>query len=261
MPLKNKMGEIIGILGITVDITGVKKAEVAKADFISNMEHDLKTPFSGIGGIANILFDMETDPQKKELLGLMVKSCKQWEEVHHRIFDSLVVEQPSSFHIETLSISRELSDIYEMMSATLHLKKLGFVIEPISAELDKIKTDKVKFRIILSSLISNAINFTECGMVTIRVLQEEDYCILQVIDTGIGIASEQFEIIFEKFSKLSRSNKCGGNFTGVGLGLFVARQYATQLSATLSVESTVGKGSTFILKLPITLKRASIEIP
>lgn len=251
MPLRNKKGETIGILGITVDVTGVKKAEIAKADFISNMEHDLKTPFSGIGGIANVLYGMETNPEKKALLELMITSCHQWENVHHRIFDSLAVDQPQNVYNEPVSISKELTEIYEMMLAILHMKKLDFVITPVPVDLDQIETDKSKFRLILSSLISNAINFTEQGMVTITTSREQDYCSIKVIDTGVGIPSDKFEVIFEKFSKLSRSNKYGGDFKGVGLGLFIAKQYAQQLEATITVESVLGKGSIFTLKLPL----------
>jgi two-component system, OmpR family, aerobic respiration control sensor histidine kinase ArcB len=248
MPLKNKKGEIIGLLGITVDITGIKKADIAKADFISNMEHDLKTPFSGIGGIANFLYDMETDETKKELLSLMVKSCTQWEQVHHRIFDALAVEHSQGLQIETVSIANELAEIKDMMAATVYMKKIAFEVAPVPEELDNIKTDRIKFRLILSSLISNAINFTEQGKVTVITSPEGDGFKIQVTDTGIGIPADKLDYVFERFAKLSRSNKYGGDFKGLGLGLYVCREYAKQLGATIQVESKLGEGSIFTVQ-------------
>lgn len=248
IPLKNKKGEIIGLLGITVDITGIKKADIAKADFISNMEHDLKTPFSGIGGIANVLYDMETDETKKELLSLMVKSCNQWEQVHQRIFGALVVEQSQGLQIETVSIANELSEIKDMMAATVYLKKIAFKVAPVPEELDKIKTDRVKFRLILSSLISNAINFTEQGTINVITSREGDGYKIQVTDTGIGIPADKLEYVFERFAKVTRSNRYGVDFKGLGLGLYICREYARQLGATIQVESELGKGSKFTVQ-------------
>jgi two-component system, OmpR family, aerobic respiration control sensor histidine kinase ArcB len=248
VPITNKAGEIIGVLGITVDVTKEKQSEMAKSDFISNMEHDLKTPFCGIGGIANFLYDMETDETKKELLSLMVKSCTQWEQVHHRIFDALVVEQSQELRIETVSIANELAEIKDMMAATVYMKKIAFEVASVPDELNNIKTDRVKFRLILSSLISNAINFTEEGAVTVITSPEGDGFKIQVTDTGIGIPADKLDYVFERFAKLSRSNKYGVDFKGLGLGLYVCREYAKQLGATIRVESKLGEGSIFTVQ-------------
>ena len=251
VPIKNQAGEVVGIVGITIDVTKEKQAEIAKTEFISNMEHDLKTPFSGIGGIANLLHGSETDPSKKEFLGLMVASCAQWENVHHRIFDSLIAEDPTAVTIKTVSIYHELMEIKEMMSATLFLKKLDFIIDPILDEYDSLETDQFKFRLIISSLIGNAINFTEQGCVRITVGHDNNTCFVRVGDTGIGIPPDKLDYIFEKFTKLSKSNTHGGNFKGVGLGLYTSRQYATQLGGAIEVASTLGNGATFTLRLPL----------
>src|SRR3990167_4606960 len=90
-PLRDSMGKIIGTLGISFDITKEKQAEIIKRDFLSNMEHDLRTPFSGIGGIADLLNSCYADkyPELKEFFAIMTKSCTQWQEIHNRIFDAL----------------------------------------------------------------------------------------------------------------------------------------------------------------------------
>lgn len=255
-PIRNLSGKVIGVVGITVDITKEKQAEIAKDHFISNMQHDLRTPFAGIGGMANVLQVMceEKYPELSEFVEIMVKSCEQWENVHHRIFDVLAVEQIAPIKPEMVSISKEVEKIQAMLAAILHLKKIHCILKPVPPELDLIETDALKFHLILSSLICNAVNFTEEGEVTVTISREHNCRIIKVIDTGIGIPDDKFEYIFEKFTKLSLSNKHGGNFKGVGLGLYTARSYANQLGATIHVESQLGKGSTFYVKLPLSEK-------
>lgn len=258
IPLRDEKNNIVGVMGTSIDITKQKQAELAKAelvksDFISNMEHDLRTPLSGIGGIANLLYAQYKDkyPELSPWLELMIKSCSQWEKIHNRIFDVLAVEQLEPVKIETVSISKELMEIQEMMAATLSLKQLAWVLEPIPEHLDRINTDPLKFRLILSSLISNAINFTEKGEIRLTITEKKGACLIKVADTGIGIPADQFEYIFEKFTKLSRSNKYGSHFKGIGLGLYTAKQCANHLGATIHVESQLGKGSIFSVKLPL----------
>jgi two-component system aerobic respiration control sensor histidine kinase ArcB len=243
----------IGIIGISIDITKEKQAKIAKEDFISNMEHDLRTPFTGIGGIINMLDALYSEkyPELKEWLTLVKKSCAQWEAVHHRIFEALIIEQSVLVNIQSFSLVDELKQIQEMMDPILHLKQLKLHIETIPHELNRLKSDPFKFRLILSSLISNAINFTEHGFVKIVVYRQENHCVIEIIDTGIGIPSNMFEYIFEKFTKLSRSNTHGSNFKGLGLGLYTAQFYANQLNVNIEVESEVGKGSTFRLRIPL----------
>ncbi|MBA2650642.1 MAG: HAMP domain-containing histidine kinase [Tatlockia sp.] len=228
-------------------------ANQAKADFISNMEHDLRTPFSGIHGIASFLYELETDPSKTEYLKLMIESCSQWENIHNRILAALLNKKPHYIQKETVFIANELAEIKAMMAATLHLKKLKFIIEEIPKDLEKIETDKMKFDLILTNLISNAINFTVKGTIKITVSREGNRWNIQIIDTGIGIPADKLDYIFEQFTKLSRSNKYGSNFKGVGLGLYTARQHAQLIGASISVESKLGEGSVFTLSLPISI--------
>lgn len=267
IPIRNNHNEIIGLLGISIDITDRKKMENdllvakekaeaasrAKDDFISDMEHDLRTPFNGIGGIANVLYALSEEkyPEFRELLQTMTKSCEQWEMVHQRIFDVLLVEQITQLNIEPVSISKEVRKIQDMLAATLYLKKIRCTLKPVLPELDMIETDAFKFNLILSNLMSNAINFTEQGEVTVVVSDDNNCRIIKVIDTGIGIPADKLECIFEKFTKLSRSNTHGSDFKGVGIGLYAARTYASQLGATIDVESELDKGSTFSIKLPM----------
>lgn len=130
-------------------------------------------------------------------------------------------------------------------------KPLKLVLNPLKPKKDDvIKTDRTKFHDILHDLISNAINFTEKGEVSISVFKKDNMFHIKVADTGIGIPEDKFEYIFKQYTKLARSNKYGGVFKGVGAGLYLARIRAHILNATISVESKVNNGSIFTLIIP-----------
>jgi signal transduction histidine kinase len=155
-------------------------AEAAKSDFISNMQHDLATPFSGIHGSAEILYCLyaEKYPELKEWLEPILASCTQWEKVHYQILESIQFEQkPQKITIEKFYISEELQKISEMMSSLLRLKNLQLIIPPhdVLDVIGMIETDRLKFHLILLSLISNAINFTEKGIVSVTISKNKRF--------------------------------------------------------------------------------------
>ena len=253
VPLRDSENKIIGIIGVSIDVTKEKEAEKAKNDFISNMQHDLRTPFTGISGLARILYDFYSDkyPEIKEFLEQMIKSCKQWEEIHHRILQALRYDG-NVLNIETFSINEELDKIKELMISTAFINSIKLSFHPLKPADDFIiKTDRLKLHLILMNLISNALNFTKKGQVDVVVVRDDKFFNFQIIDTGIGIPADKFEYIFDQFTKLSPSNEHGDRFEGVGNGLFISRIYAKNLGGCITAQSQVGKGSTFTLRLPV----------
>lgn len=252
--LRNAEGEVEGILGISVDITKEWQAETAKRNFLSNMEHDLRTPFAGIGGVADLLQSVYSDkyPELKEFFEIMTKSCSQWQEIHNRIFDALDLEQ--ELKIEKFYIQDELEKIKDLMGSTSKIKNIPiFLYYPTKENTGMIETDLLKFKLILSSIVGNAFNFTEKGSVTIELRKSKTTFYVDIIDTGIGIPYDKQETIFDEFTKLSKSNLYGEVFKGMGLGLYNARRDAKKIHASIKVKSKLGKGSTFTLKLPIKI--------
>ena len=251
IPLRDENGQIDGVMGTSLDITKEMQAQIAKDDFISNMEHDLRTPFAGIGGVADVLFLTYSDkyPELKELLKILIDSCKQWQNIHNRIFDALDLQQ--DLKIEEFYIQDELEKIRNLMSATSKIKQFEFSVNcPSREETGKIRTDSLKLSLILSSLIGNAFNFTDKGLVSVNVSRNDSSFIIEVTDTGIGIPEEKFDYIFEKFTKLSRSNTYGSVFKGMGMGLYNAKKDVEKINGSISVTSKLGAGSSFILTLP-----------
>lgn len=226
-------------------------ANKAKSDFISNMEHDLRTPFAGIGGIAGVLDSMYSEkyPELKDLFKILVQSCTQWENIHNQIFD--VIETQKTINIECFYLQDELDKLKDLMQAKSHVSGIAFNIQyPPREETGQIETDRLLISLIISNLVGNAFNFTEKGSITVKIIHQKKYFVIEVTDTGIGIAPDKLDYIFEKFSKISRSNTYGNVFKGMGLGLYRAREDAAKIKGTVSVKSIPGTGSTFSVTLP-----------
>lgn len=265
VPLYNKQGSVIGVLGNSVDITDRKKMEeeLVKAknaaesasylitEFVSNMGHDLATPISDVGGIAQLLLNYVNQyPELKEDIEILATRSEDCEKVRNQILSATSI---SNLEIkpERFSVSLELLSLEKELRPTIGSKNLKIIINPLkNKKEDFIITDRTKFRDIMRDLLSNAINFTAEGLITLSILKLEGCFDIKVADTGIGIPSDKFDYIFQQYTKLSRSNKYGATFKGVGAGLYLARIRAHILNASISIESEVGKGSTFTLSIP-----------
>lgn len=264
-PLKNEYDKIVGTIGTSLDITERKKmekeliqaqknAEAANfimTEFISNMGHDLSTPISDVGGIAQLLLCYGDEyPELKEDFEILAMRSEDCEKVRKHIINATSIAnleiKPKKFSIALMLLALE-----KELRPTIGSKNLKIVINPWKPKKeDFIVTDPIKFHDILYNLISNAINFTEEGQITLSVIKEDNLFHIEVSDTGIGIPSDKYDYIFEQYTKLSRSNKYGATFKGVGAGLYLAKLRANILNATISVKSEVGKGSTFTLSIP-----------
>jgi signal transduction histidine kinase len=117
-----------------------------------------------------------------------------------------------------------------------------------------VTTDGEKLKHILQNLINNAIKFTEKGQITVaaRHIHEDDFIQFTVVDTGIGISEESLPVIFERFRQLDSSET--RNHGGVGIGLYIVKQFTELLGGTVDVESEFGKGSTFTITIPRGVK-------
>jgi PAS domain S-box-containing protein len=263
-PLFDTKGNVIGVIGTSVDITERKKMEedlrqaknaaesanYIMTEFISNMGHDLATPISDVGGIAQVLSYADEYPEFKELFETLITRAAACEKVRKSIINATSIAN-LEVKYETFSITEVLLDIEKELRPSIGTKNLEIVIHPLkSKKEDYIVTDPIKFHDVVFDLTSNGINFTDAGQVTISVIKEGNLFHIKVSDTGIGIPADKFDYIFQQYTKLSRSNIYGPTFKGVGAGLYLARIRANILNATISVESEVGKGSTFTFSIP-----------
>ncbi|PJE10731.1 MAG: hypothetical protein CK430_09810 [Legionella sp.] len=275
IPLYDDNKKLIGLLGISFDISERKKmeeslkksqiaAEVAnqaKTEFIRNMEHQLRTPFSGMYSIVEYLARIETDPEKKELLEVTYQSAEEFLELLNDILDF------SRNQIESEPILAKKFDLDKTLAKVINLEKPTASLKQIQlnylfpAKIPRIYMgDPRRVTRILINLLNNAIKFTEQGQVTVQVKVprvQKKLCVVQLIvrDTGIGITEDKQAYIYQKFYRLHPANQ--NRYKGAGLGLYIVKELLDDLDGEIEVESAPGKGSIFICTLP--LKRPLLD--
>lgn len=267
-PLWDENGNIIGLMGVSIDISDRKKIErdliiakenaeaanKAKTEFIHNMSHDIRTPFSGILGFSQMLYSEETDIYKKEILGYIVESSQRLLKLLNEIID-LVSLKSGAMVVKSapLKIHDVINDCINIMMVDAKFKNLSLNLTITDQVPELIISDKMRLHRILLNLVSNALKFTHKGTVSILADSKSEngnlLLILQVADTGIGIPPDQYAHIFDRFTRLTSSYK--GIYQGTGLGLYIVKQFVDDLQGNIHVESHVGQGTTFTCQIPI----------
>jgi signal transduction histidine kinase len=223
-----------------------------KSEFLAKMSHQLRTPLTAIIGFCEVLLggmDGELNPEQAEDVGQIHKSGIVLVELVNDILDLSKIEAGK---IEIVIKEVDLEPVAEQVIATLYqiaeakALKLNCSLSP-GARV--VMADPGRVREILTNLVSNAIKFTPSGSVTIRSERAGTMAEISVVDTGIGIASEAHERIFEEFRQAS--DKISRTYGGTGLGLSIARRLAELQGGRMGVESEPGKGSRFWFTLPV----------
>ena len=239
----------------------LSKNEILKNDFISNVSHEIKTPLAVIQNYAKLLENKNiSDKQKQDCLsGLQIQTKKLSELISNILKLNKLENQHIIAEIETFDLS-ELVRMCAINHENLIEKK------NLSLECDiddiTITSSETMIEIVLNNLISNAIKFTESnGKIKISLKQDENHAILKVTDTGCGISNDVGMHIFEKFYQGNTSHSSEGN----GLGLALVKRVIDNLGGEISVQSKLGKGSTFTIKLKkdvswISLKNYGLEL-
>jgi signal transduction histidine kinase len=227
-----------------------------KSEFLANMSHELRTPLNSIIGFSELLEGGKnlTDKERR-FAGNIHKSGRLLLDLINDILDLAKLEAGRmELNIATFPIQGLVAELCDMVRKSAEDKSIQLQVE-IPAELPDVTLDKVKVRQILTNLLSNAIKFTpEGGRIRVTVGREEpDMLMLSVMDTGVGIPESEQQIIFEKFRQ--GTTALGGNaltreVTGTGLGLSISRELCILMGGSIGLESEVGKGSTFIVRLP-----------
>lgn len=276
VPLRNKNDEIIGVLGISMDITERKKMEVAlrrakenaevanqaKTEFLANMSHDIQTPLSGIVGMSKLMEENAHNPEQKQYARWINESGEQLLELLKGVMEIVAADnvRESDVQIELFDLYKTIQDITHLVRPTVQMKKIQLHIEIDKNVPRFFITDGTKLHKVLLNLVGNAIKFTELGSVTVKVIalaQENDYVQLRfsIADTGIGIPSDLQVKVFDRFFRAVPSNK--GKHSGYGVGLHIAQKYVSLLGGEIHLDSEPGKGSNFYFTL--TLKIDSSE--
>lgn len=229
-----------------------QEANRAKSEFLAVMSHELRTPLNAVMGYTELLMSEVSGPildAQREQLGRIKANSRHLLELVDDILSFAKLEDgrdeiraaPIDFREVVKEVSKLAAPLAEQKDLKLRIDLSDSPCEGVS--------DADKVRQILLNLVSNAIKFTEDGEVLIGVSSEHDEVVLYVEDCGIGIPAERLDQIWQPFWQVeqSRTRTAGGT----GLGLSVVRRLAELLGGKASVESTVGKGTTFTVRLPI----------
>lgn len=230
----------------------LRQVDQLRDEFLANTSHELRTPLHGIIGIAESLVDGAGGPlpeQAKQNLGLVVSSGRRLASLVNDILDF------STLRNDTLELARRATDLGPLVDIVLTLSRplVGAkpveLIDHVPDDLPLADVDEGRVQQILHNLVGNAIKFTKAGSVTVAAHAADGWIEVTVADTGIGIAAADQERIFGSFEQAEGGT--AREFGGTGLGLTIARQLVELHGGRLSVESTVGQGSTFRFTVPI----------
>lgn len=231
----------------------LRQADEVKSRFLSNMSHELRTPLNSIIALSGLLLertDGELTQQQEKQANYIRRAAENLSEMVNDLLDLAKVEAGKiTIYPETFTVNDLFSALRGMMRPLLDNNSVELIFERPNG-LPALYTDEGKVAQILRNLISNALKFTEEGTVRVSATLDtaEDAVVFAVIDTGIGIAAEDQERIFQEFGQLDHPIQ--QRVKGTGLGLPLSRKLAELLGGSLTVESEIDQGSTFLARIP-----------
>ncbi len=245
------------------DKEAADRASRHKTDFLAHMSHEIRTPMNAILGIAEVLSETQLDPQQRQYLQTLYQSGEILLDIINDILDLSKIEA-GQIQLETIAfdVRRLFRDTVEVMSVRARQKGVPILLE-VAPELPRTwMGDPTRVRQILVNLLGNAVKFTDSGdiRVSLSPLKSGDVdagFVFRVADTGIGISPDKRDAIFSPFSQEDASTT--RKYGGTGLGLTICKRLAERMGGTIRVESDLGKGSTFIVELPLQKGQEEVE--
>lgn len=230
-----------------------EEANRVKAQFLASMSHDLRTPLNAIGGYVELMElgirGPVTDAQHTDLQ--RIKRNQQFLlALINDVLNFAKLEAGSVVYAsEKVSISSLLRDLEAMVKPQMDAKRVGYGWSPCGESI-YVRGDEEKIQQVLTNVAGNALKFTPAeGAVEVSCVVEGDWVKLRIQDSGIGIAADKLEAIFDPFIQV-QSGELAGDGVGIGLGLAISRELVRAMGGDLSVESVVDGGSTFTVTLP-----------
>jgi signal transduction histidine kinase/CheY-like chemotaxis protein len=229
----------------------LERANAEKSRFLANMSHELRTPLNGVIAISETLSSQQSTPKGRELAELIVSSGRLLERVLTDILDFSKIEAGEiKLSEDDFTMERLVGGIAELHRASAETKGLDFRWTVAPDAMGRYAGDTVRLTQVLSNLLSNGVKFTEAGSITLEVTAVDDGGVrFAVTDTGIGFDEEVRNRLFRRFEQADASIR--RRFGGTGLGLAISRSLVELMGGRIDVESTPGKGSTFMVFAPL----------
>jgi PAS domain S-box-containing protein len=251
-----------GVFAAARDVTerkryeqSLQQANRAKSVFLANMSHEIRTPMNAILGFSQLMLrDQDLTPRQCQYLGTINRSGEHLLALINDILEMSKIEagrttlNPSTFDLTVL-----LRDLEMMFRVRTNEKKLSFSVETIGDVPQYIVTDINKLRQVFINVLGNAVKFTEQGGIGLRVRAEREcatgpFLRVEIEDTGPGISPDDQDKLFRQFEQTKTGQQAG---TGTGLGLAISREFVCLMGGDITVNSQVGKGSVFVIRLPL----------
>ncbi|MBA3414017.1 MAG: PAS domain-containing sensor histidine kinase, partial [Chloroflexia bacterium] len=265
VPLRNREGDVVGLVGSSRDVTELRRLEEqlraatqvaeaasrAKSDFLATMSHELRTPMNAIIGYSHLLLDGLDGPLSPEQHGDVNRIASAADRLLALINNVLDLAKIEAGRFELAPEQVGLEEIFEQVRMELAPQASGRRVDLVfdfPADLPTISADPQRMRQILLNLVGNAVKFTEHGHVTVSARASFSEIELIVRDTGIGIDPAAMPFIFDEFRQADSST--ARRYGGTGLGLAITRRLVEMHGGAIDVESTPGLGSTFTIRLP-----------
>ncbi len=255
-PIRDNSGDCIGVVAVLHDITERRKVERMRKDFVGNVSHELKTPVTSIKGFTETLLDGAiNDPEtSREFVEIIDKEADRLK----RIIQDLL--ELSKIEGKQIQLNYRPEDLNLIIKNTVHnlsgqIKSKNLKVNFNLPEKDMVASvDRDIVEQVLVNLVDNAVKYTpRGGEITVLVEEKENFVVIRVRDTGIGIPPEDIDRVFERFYRVdkTRSREQGGT----GLGLSIVRHLVDIHGGTVGVNSKIGQGTEFFFTLPKNLSK------